>query len=141
MSWGEAYAAAFQESKDASLLGDYSKPASRRAVLGKMHAAKLAQWRQCREGCHKAGLAGDPLDEALAGGGASEADFERWPADDGSGGTVWIRSGSPDVVRVVPLGGGWRVDLRVGAGWRSGDVYGSELEADTAARELLDVPF
>lgn len=129
------------ESVEAAANGDYSKPASTRCALGKMHASKLSQWKACREGCRRAGLgelgADDPLFEAVGGA------FDRWPADDGSGGTVWVREGESDRVRVSPDVDGWAVDLqRNGRGaWRRVDVFGDELAADDAARGLLDVPF
>lgn len=40
-----------RESREAAAGGDYSKPASRRAVLGRMHEVKLRQWEQCRAEC------------------------------------------------------------------------------------------
>jgi len=51
VTYADAYRECFRESEAASLLGDYSKPASRRCVLGKMHALKLAQWESCRRAC------------------------------------------------------------------------------------------
>ncbi len=41
----------FRESQEYAARGDYSKPASRRAVLGRMHQEKLAQWLLCRQAC------------------------------------------------------------------------------------------
>ncbi len=51
LSFRDAKEAALAESIAFAERGDYSKPASRRAVLGKMHAAKRLAWEQCRAGC------------------------------------------------------------------------------------------
>lgn len=139
-SWREAYDQCWRESVEASAAGDYSKPASRRCVLGKMHAAKLAQWKACRADCRRAGLGDDPLLEAL--GEASS--FERYLADDGTGATIWMLAASNDLARVVPEGGdAWRVDYQSeGRGpWRRADTFSTEEDADEHARVLLEAPF
>lgn len=43
-SFGEAYAVQFRASVAFAATGDYSKPASRRAVLGLMHEVKRGAW-------------------------------------------------------------------------------------------------
>lgn len=139
LEYRAALHACWLESVEAAANGDYSKPASRRCALGKQHANKLAQWKQCREGCARAGLGVDPLLEAVA----SEGVFERWLAEDGSGGVVWARYGVSDLARVSPDGGGWRVDFQSGGRgpWKLIEQTDDEAAADDYARELLDLPF
>lgn len=137
MTYREALQVCWRESHEAVEAGDYSKPADRRCALGKLHANKLAQWKDCRETCARAGLGSDPLTEAFAGA----ADFVRWSADDGTGGTLWAVEGGSDVVRVAPFGASWRVDIAQGSAWRFVDSFDDEDEADEAARQLLDTPF
>lgn len=138
MSYREALAACWAESHAAAEAGDYSKPATRRCALGKMHAAKLAAWQNCRAGCGGSVVTVDPFGEASE---VSAAEFFVMPDDDGSGGRVWLREGSPDRARVVPSRDGWIVQLGAGEGWRLVELFEDEPSADDAARALLDAPF
>lgn len=123
-TYREALAECWNESVEAAARGDYSKPASRRCALGKMHQAKLSLWQQCRDGCYGTGA---PV-------------YDRRPADDGTGGTLWYREGVADVVRVAPNGGGWSVDQqRNGRGrWSALAWFDDEADADQAARDALE---
>lgn len=56
VTYREALGEVWRESEELAKAGDYSKPASRRAVLGRMHQHKLAQWEECRARCF--GVAG-----------------------------------------------------------------------------------
>lgn len=137
MSYREALAVCWDESHKAAAAGDYSKPATRRCALGKMHANKLLQWDDCREACRRAGKGSDPLLESVG----SESVIRRWPADDGSGGVCWTTDDGDDIVRIAPDDGAWRVDiLRLGA-WHPVDSYDDEEGAEDRARELLESPF
>lgn len=138
MSYREALAACWAESHAAAEAGDYSKPATRRCALGKMHAAKLSAWQNCRAGCGGSVVTVDPFGEASE---VSAAEFFVMPDDDGSGGRVWLREGSPDRARVVPSRDGWIVQLGAGEGWRLVELFEDEPSADDAARALLDAPF
>lgn len=51
MSWEAAGRACFDESRSFAAMGDYSKPASRRCKLGKLHQSKLTAWNNCRAEC------------------------------------------------------------------------------------------
>lgn len=51
ISWADAQEVQWQRSKDAVSRGDYSKPVTRRAVLGKMREWKLASWNAHLENC------------------------------------------------------------------------------------------
>lgn len=47
-----------RESREYAAAGDYSKPADRRAVLGRMHQYKQAAWQQHEHDCDEAAEAG-----------------------------------------------------------------------------------
>jgi len=127
MTWDEAYQACFAESVAAAERGDYSKPADRRCVLGKMHESKRTAWDQCRAGCAGSRLAGL---ETYAG----EGGVQWWTPDDGR-----------TVAGVQSASEGWRV-LFQGAdddGARLVDVFASRGEAEDRALSLLgdELPF
>jgi hypothetical protein len=127
MSWDEAYQACFAESVAAAERGDYSKPASRRCVLGKMHESKRAAWDQCRAGCAGSALSGF---ETYAG----EGGVQWWTPDEGA-----------TVAGVQSSSDGWRV-LYQGRGDRNArlvDVFDTRGDAEDKALSLLgdDLPF
>lgn len=139
LTYREAIRACFVESEESAKRGDYSKPATRRCALGKMHASKLSAWSMCRHGCGPG--RSDPLVELFGDGGGDADEWDVSNAFDGSGGRVWRRAGSSELARVSPDRGGWAVDVDAGAGWRRVDWYEDEITADEAARALLDTPF
>lgn len=51
VTWDEAYAEVFAESQACAAAGNYSRPADRRAVLGRMRSYKIRDWLACRAGC------------------------------------------------------------------------------------------
>lgn len=123
MSFADAKRACLEESKKLSLMGDYSKPASRRCVLGKMHAAKLRQWEDCRSTC---------------GGGPG---LTSWDAGDGR--TAYTTHGKPTLY-LHPLSlGWWAVEDRTGARFRELDRFPlyDDAMADVESRLSDDVPF
>ncbi len=78
LDWDEAYAQVFQESVKAAGRGDYSKPADRRAVLGRLHEAKLAAWNERCRLCEAEYFA--DADDPFAGPGAADP-FDEVAAD------------------------------------------------------------
>ncbi len=54
----------FLESQLFAELGDYSKPADRRAVLGRLHQYKSTAWEEHLMFCSGEGRAFEPLDPA-----------------------------------------------------------------------------
>jgi hypothetical protein len=72
LSWDEAYYQVFAESVEAAKRGDYSKPADRRAVLGRLHEAKLAAWEERCRLCEEQYFA--DADDPFAGPG----DLDPW---------------------------------------------------------------
>lgn len=115
--WDDAYRECFRESEEASLLGDYSKPASRRCVLGKMHALKLAQWESCRRECATR---------------SSSGAVELWANEDGSS---YLKGPGGSYLARLSDDGGWVVeDWSRGGGVVSS--HGGEAAAVAAARKL-----
>jgi len=54
VSFVEAYQEVFAESVEACAAGNYARPASRRAVLGRMHEYKIKAWKAHRDRCAEA---------------------------------------------------------------------------------------
>ncbi len=120
--------ACMAESREFAASGDYSKPASRRCVLGKMHQAKLRQWQECRQACS---------------GGDDSAEWWIWDA--GGGRTAVGRHGAPTFyLRPLTLGW-WAVETRRGSGFAELDRFGSYDEALADAQLRIagddDIPF
>jgi hypothetical protein len=57
-SWDEAYTQVWRESVALAQLGNYGRPASRRAILGRMRELKLAEWSEHLAYCEQADEAG-----------------------------------------------------------------------------------
>lgn len=122
LDFAEAKRQALDESRDFAAQGDYSKPASRRAVLGKMHAAKLMAWEMCRAGCHG----------------------EQWYWIESDDGRLALSKPGGDALYLNPLGGdAWAVESRERSGWVELERFASYNEAvnDAQARLIYESPF
>ena len=120
-----AYVECFRDSLDAAARHDYSKPADRRCILGKMHAHKRTAWLACRRGCR--GELGDDGVEVF----------------EDVAGTAYSRRGEPDTYLVrMDERGAWVVERYRGGSSRELGTFDDFADADARVRELMaPVPF